>query len=188
MTQAIATRDKNEIQEGKRPLVMKSGLTHWLSEKTATNIERVLAEQTAHGFIRINELGITINSAEIGEGILTIQQYHDLQRKKQGMWQCEEGHWHEKRIRECTCRADRIKDERRKADQQKRDEENRPLTEEERAANNERIRKMGEQLVLQGTLSHIGRTIRRSTILDWEKQGKTIAVAEETLKIEEDVI
>ena len=45
-TQAIATRTPNEIQEGKRPLVMKSGLVHWLSEETATKIERMLDQGT----------------------------------------------------------------------------------------------------------------------------------------------
>lgn len=188
MTQAIAHRTPNEIQEGKRPLVMKSGLVHWLSEETATKIERMLAEQTAHGFIRINELGITINSAEIGDGVLTIQQYHDLQKKKQGMWQCEEGNWHEKKHRECTCRADRLKSERLREDQQRRQEENRPLTPEEHAANQERLKKAGEIMVLKKVLPHVGRTIRRSTILEWLEQGNQLPYPEEALKIDEDVL
>ena len=167
---------------------MKSGLVHWLSEETATKIERMLAEQTAHGFIRINELGITINSAEIGDGVLTMQQYADLQKKKQGLWQCEDGHWHEKRIKECTCRADRLKDERRKTEQQKRAEENRPPTEAERARSQEKLKRTGEELVLGGTLSHVGRTIRRSTLEEWKEAGKPLAVSEDSLKIDEDVL
>ena len=186
--QALAKKEPNEIQEGKRPLVMKSGLIHWLTEDTAANLENSLAEQQAHGFIKITELGITINTADIGDGILTMVQYQALLKKKQGEWQCEEGTWHTKNQRECTCRADRMKSKRRALDQRKRDEENRPQTPEERKRSQETVKRTGEELVLQGVLPHAGREIRRSTLEDWKEAGKPMAVSEEALKINEDIL
>lgn len=187
-TQAIAKREPNEIQEGKRPLVMKSGLIHWLSEETAAKLENSLAAQEAHGFIKITELGITINSADIGDGILTMVQYQALLKKKQGEWQCEEGTWHTKSQRECTCRADRIKAARLKKEREQREEENRPQTPEEQERSKEKLKRTGEELVLSGTIPHIGREIRRSTLEEWKEAGKPLAVKEEALKINEDVL
>lgn len=188
MTQAIAKRDPNEIQEQKRPLVMRSGLVHWLTPKTAENIEKMLASQTAHGFIRINELGITINSADVGDGILTIDQYNDLVRKKQGDWQCEEKNWHTKRERSCTCKEDRMTAARRAADARKREAENKPLTPEQEKRSKEKLKRTGEELVLKGVIPHVGRTIRRSTLEEWKESGNELKVSEGSLKIDEDVL
>lgn len=188
MMQAIAKRDPNEIQEQKRPLVMRSGLVHWLTPKTAENIEKVLATQTAHGFIRINELGITINSADVGDGILTIAQYNDLVRKKQGDWQCEDGNWHTKKERSCTCKEDRMTAARREAEARKREEENKPLTPAQEKRRKEKLKRTGEELVLKGIIPHVGRTIRRSTLEEWKESGQPLAVSEESLKIDEDVL
>ena len=188
MTQAIATKEDTAIVEQKRPLVMKSGLVHWLTEETASKLERSLAEQQAHGFVRISELGLTINTAEIGDGVLTQDEYSQYLKRKQGMWQCEMGNWHEKKVKECSCLSDKRRSERIAAEQRARDEENRPLSEEERADVDERRKKASEIMVLKGIIPHIRRTVRRSTILEFEAEGNELKVGETALQIDEDVI
>lgn len=187
MTQQAIAKVETGIQTGKRPLVMKSGLVHWLTEETAKNLEQSLATQTSHGFIKIRELGVTINTAEIGDGLLTPAQYADLQKKKAGMWQCIEGNWHEKSIRDCTCHTDRIKAQREKERQAQQADEYRALTPEEQEANKERVRKNGEILVLKGILSS-KKPVRRSTIIDYQNSGGVLKRPESALNIEEDVL
>lgn len=163
-----------------RPIVMKGGLVHWVLPATWEKISELLATQTAHRFMRISELNITINTAEI-EGAYTMEQYQDLCKVKQGMWQCEYRNWHNKGKRECECAREwRQKQERER--QAKEDaENNRPLTDEERAANAEAFRKMSEKAALDGLPGSIfrrafekgnrsGKAIRRSTIKEWEKE------------------
>lgn len=93
-----------EVRKDQNPVVMKSGLIHWVSIETANRIQEALGLQNGHSFIKITELGITINSAQI-EGVYTFDQYEDLVKAKQGMWQCEYRKWHGKK-EECQCRAD----------------------------------------------------------------------------------
>lgn len=90
--------------ENKRPVVMKGGLVHWVGEDTAQRIQGALQAQRAHSFMKITELDITINTAEI-EGVYTMEQYEDIAKVKQGMWQCEFRIWH-KRREECECRVE----------------------------------------------------------------------------------
>lgn len=165
-----------------RPIVMKGGLVHWVLPVTWEKISELLATQTAHRFIRISELNITINTAEV-EGTYTMEQYQDLCKVKQGMWQCEYRNWHNKGKRECECarewRQKQAEEERKK----KEAEDNRPLTDEERKANAEAFRKMSEKAALDGKPDSIfrqaymkgnrsGKVIRRSTIAEWEKEKK----------------
>lgn len=185
--QAIA-KIETGVQEAKTPLVMKSGLVHWLSAETAKRLEQSLATQQAHGFIRIQELGITINTAEIGDGILTTEQYANLEKKKAGMWQCVEKNWHEKKIRDCTCHQDRIKADIERQRQQKAAIEYAPLTPDQAEENKERTKKASEKMVLRGILSPDRRTIRRSTLIEFQESGEQMKVTESRLSIDEDMI
>jgi hypothetical protein len=188
MSEQAITKVKNEVEVTKTPLVMKSGLVHWLSAETAKRLEQSLATQQAHGFIRIQELGITINTAEIGDGILTLEQYASLEKRKAGMWQCVEGNWHEKKIRDCTCHQDRIRDGLEKQRRERAEKEYAPLTPAQAEENKERTKKAGELMVLRGVLSHERRTIRRSTLIEFQESGETMKVHESALQIEEDMI
>lgn len=186
--QAIVKKEPNAIEVGKRPLVMKSGLIHWLTPETASKLENSLASQEAHGFVKITELGITINTADIGDGILTMVQYSALLRKKQGDWQCEDSNWHVRTERSCTCKADRLEKARRRVEEERRAQENKPMTEEERKKSILKLKLTGEQMVLRGIIPHIGREIRRSTLEDWKESGEPMVVQESLLKIREDVL
>lgn len=163
--------------EGKRPILMKSGLVHWVSEATASKLENQLATQAAHCFIKISELGLTINSAEI-DGVYTREQYTEYSNVKQGMWKCEYGNWHNKGKRECECRAEFFKKQREKEQREKEARENKPLSPEEQKAQRERMRLMNEESALKGSDLFIGlfrpgnqagRKMRRSTIKKWEE-------------------
>ena len=186
--QAIVKKEPNAIEVGKRPLVMKSGLIHWLTPETASKLENSLANQEAHGFVKITELGITINTADIGDGILTMVQYTALLRKKQGDWQCEDSTWHSKGQRSCTCKADRLEKARRGVEEERRAIQNKPMTEEQKKKSLLKMKLTSEQMVLKGTIPHIGREIRRSTLEEWKESGQPMAVPESLLKIKEDVL
>ncbi len=138
--------------EGKQPIVMKSGLVHWVTEQTAARVQTALGEQVAHRFMKIAELSITINTAEV-EGVYTMAEYEDLCKVKQGMWQCEYRNWHNKGKRECECKAEFYKrqDQRRRDDAER--EANRPLTEDEKKRNAERMQSMREGLRKRGILT-----------------------------------
>lgn len=182
--------------EGKRPIVMKSSLVHWVSEETAKKFEDHISRQDAHGFIRIVELGITINTSEI-DGVYTVDQYKDLGRIKQGEWQCAWKRWHgKKEVCECEKRAkDEAEREAERKSRAKRDEEqNKPLTPEEKAASQESFTRMNEETVLKGSQffrsmyakgNKSGKRIRRSTIERWEKEHGPIPFIGE-LEIHED--
>lgn len=178
-----------------RPILMKSGLVHWVKKDTWEKISGVLASQQAHSFIRISELGnLTINSAEI-EGAYTVEQYQDWCKVKEGQWQCAYRKWHPKKG-ECSCEKEWRAEQRRKEEAKQREQDNRPLTEEERAANAEHFRKSNEIMILDKPDSFFrssfvkgsrsGRKLRRSTIQEWEKKnGREANIT--GLAIEEDV-
>lgn len=186
MTQQAIVKAGPGLIESKRPLIMKSGIIHWLSMETAAKLEQALATQTAHGFIAIKELGVTINTAEIGDGVLTMAQYEDYLKKKSGMWQCPEGNWHEKRHFSCTCREDKIRDQRRKLEQQEREARDR-MTPEQEQRSREMAILSGEQLVLRGILSK-SKPVRRSTIIKWIEEGNPMKIDESQLNIIEDIL
>jgi len=171
----------NEIMQHKEelPIIMKSGLVHWVSRRTWDTISQMLATQTAHGFIRIQELGnININSSEI-EGAYTRTQYDDLCNVKQGLWQCTYKKWHAKGKKECECHREFMK---RQAEERRQKEEaiqNRQLSPEEHARQVEAMTTSNEIWALDGNTlgrsmyqvgNKAGRVIRRKTIKEWEKK------------------
>lgn len=169
------------IYEGKKVVLMKSGIVHWVTDETGTKLQDHLGNQTSHTFIRMAELGITINTAEM-EGVYTQKEYEKICRVKGGEWQCAWGKWHPKKG-ECKCKQE-ADEERRRIQKQERDAaENRPLTEEEKEAKRESLLKMGEMAALNRLSfamiryrkgNRDGNKIRRSTIVEWEeKNGRT---------------
>ncbi len=147
MTQEIT------IRKDKMPVVMKNDLVHWVSTETHTRVQEALNAQSGHSFMKVSELGITLNTAEIA-GVYTLNQYQDMVKLKQGMWQCEYQKWHKKR-EECECK----KDAWRKLEEIQRareiDEENKPLTDEEKAINKKQMDKMRKDLEALGVLKKV---------------------------------
>lgn len=168
--------------ETKRPVVMKNGLTLWVTDETATKLEQHMVSQKGHGFIRLQEANTTINTAEV-QGIYTASEYENLQRIKEGQWQCQYQTWHMKKDR-CTCKSDKMREAQRKVDQEAR---LRPLTPEERERAQELARKSGETMVLSGLIKATGRKVRRSTLIDYEQAGKPVRIDLDSLNIEEDL-
>jgi len=73
-------------------------------------------------------------------------------------------------------------------EEERRAQENKPMTEEERKKSILKLKLTGEQMVLRGIIPHIGREIRRSTLEDWKESGEPMVVQESLLKIREDVL
>lgn len=151
---------------------MKSGLTHWIEKDTWEKISDIVANQKAHGFIRIKELGVTINTSEV-EGVYTMKQYEDLCKVKQGMWQCEYGNWHNKGKKECECKKEFLNKQRQQEDREMMTPKD--LSEEEIEARKEAIKKNKEIMLLHGTIyAKNSFPVRRSTILELRDQGEEI--------------
>lgn len=170
------------IVDDRLPVMMKSRAVHWVSPETHGRIQQQLQQQSGHTFMRIAELGITINTAEI-EGAYAREQYDDLARIRAGMWQCMWKKWHNKKD-DCQCRREAEADHRQRLREQAQRESDRPLTDDERAAAHNRLRLMNETGALKKSTSifgnmflkgnHKGKAIRQSTINMWEeKYGPT---------------
>lgn len=95
------------------PLLMKSGVVHWLDKELGERLQKQLETQTAHSFVKLRALNITINTAEV-EGVYTMDQYESIEKARQGMWQCSYGQWHNKGKRECECRREYFNQQREK--------------------------------------------------------------------------
>lgn len=136
--------------EGKNAIVMRNKLVHWVSAETGEKLQQQLVGQQAHSFIKLKELGLTINSADVS-GVYTVQQYEDMQKIEQGMRQCTFGKWHGRR-EECQCAHERRKahDEAMRRAAYMRD--NRELTDEERAASLKKIKEIGDEFRAKGFL------------------------------------
>lgn len=170
-TQAIMIPDE-------LPILMKSGLVHWVKKETWEKISEVLATQSGHQFIRMKELGnIVISTAEV-EGAYQMQQYEDHCRVKEGQFQCAYRVWH-KKFGECTCKQDFMRAEAEKKKREREAEENKPLTPEQVAANQEALTLMSERAALDESPifrprflkgKKDGRSLRMSTVRKWEQE------------------
>lgn len=171
------------------PILMKSGLVHWIKIPTWEKISTALATQEGHGFIRIAELGnIVINTSQV-EGAYTMQQFDDHCKVKEGQWQCSYRIWHPRRG-ECQCKSEYIRKQREAEKRAKDAEDNKPQTPEEIEANRAAFLLSDERAALNSGPtgmwrtryvkgSRSGRTMRRSTITAWEKEtGRTADVSD----------
>lgn len=158
---------------------MKSGLVHWVLPETWEKFSEHIANQSAHGFIRIRELNVTLNTAEI-EGVYTMSQYEDLEKVRQGMWQCQYRNWHNKGKRECECKKDFYRKQEEIRRKKEEDEANKPQTPEERERSIAALTLMNEEWALEGNPigrsmfqigNRTGRVIRKATIEQWEKKN-----------------
>lgn len=129
------------------PLLMKSGVVHWLDKETGEKLQQQLQNQTAHSFVRFKALNITINTAEV-EGVYTMEQYDAVEKAKQGMWQCTYGTWHNKGKRECECKNEFYKQQR--AKKAEADQNWTPPTPEEKARGAKAMSSIREHLESRG--------------------------------------
>lgn len=170
----------NEVMiQDERPVLMKSGLVHWLKIERWQKLSEMLANQEGHQFIKIPELGnIVINTAQI-ESTLTLEQYEDHCKIKEGQWQCAYRVWHPKRG-ECQCKQEYYRKERERKERAQQEPE-KPQTPEEREESRKAMILMNEKAALNARPDSIfrtmyakhnarGRAIRRSTIAAWEKE------------------
>ncbi len=142
----------NEIQIHKEelPVLMKTGLVHWLPKELHDKFRNALRGQTGHTFVDIPKLGISINTAEVSEAC-TIAEYDDLVKVKQGMYQCSYRKWHAKR-EECFCQREankRIQDEMNRI---RNEADNKPMTDEQRAMAAQKFAEIREHLRQIGVL------------------------------------
>lgn len=182
-----------QIDKNKLPILMKNGMVHWVEEETWRNLGSMVNEQTAHGFIKIVELDIQINTADISE-IFGIKEYEEFCKVKQGMWKCVYQNWHNKGKKECECHQDALRSIRARQENDRRQEEMKKMTDEERDINIEKLKKAKEEWALSGSEFYIamytGKTdlrMRRSTITEYEKvHGKVNPDIINKIKIDEE--
>jgi DNA-binding transcriptional regulator YiaG len=156
------------LAKPEKAILMKSGSVQWVTLETAERVESHLASQQGHSFIRLKDYDLTINSAEI-EGVYTPEQYADIQKAKNGYWQCENKRWHFKREK-CEC-ATEMRRENAQADQEKKMADmNREQTPEDRARMQEGLKKMKEVMYIKGTFAGAGE-VRESTLKEWEAEN-----------------
>lgn len=144
-------KNEIEIRKDQRPVLMKSGLVHWVSTDLAEKIQEQLLKQTAHTFIKIKELGISVNTAQI-EGIYTLAEYEHMIKLKQGMWQCEYHTWHEKK-HVCECKKESVQRQNRFHREQMMKEEDREPTPEERKRGQQKMEQIGDELRALGVMA-----------------------------------
>lgn len=139
-----------ELRKEQRPVLMKSGLVHWVTLHTAANIQQVLEKQEGHTFINIRELGISLNTAQV-EGVYTLTQYEDMMKIKQGQWECEYKIWHGRR-EECQCKKNAWQTHERNMQRAHEAKERAEPTPEQRAAGLAAMKSAGEYLRSKGAL------------------------------------
>lgn len=89
---------------------MMSGVVLWLEKDRALKLEALLKDPKAPKFVEFEHQLLNISSIE---GIYSAQTMDELQRRKNGQWQCKEGDWHD-RFEKCTCDVKEIRDLRKK--------------------------------------------------------------------------
>lgn len=174
------------IEEAKKAIVMKSGLVLWVRIQTAEKIERAMTEPDfQHCFVKIEELGETINTAQV-EGVYSPAAYEELMRMKQGEIKCRWGNFHKKKdIDKCDCEAEARREKRRKDEDARRAREYAPVKPEDRAKYRDSLLYTMEEGALSGmsvcrSMFVVGnkknRMIRRSSVERWEKEKGAKAI------------
>jgi hypothetical protein len=82
-----------EITKPQKCIVMRNGAEIWINEDKVNQIEEILGNLKESKFIFLD--GRTFNTADI-TNILLPEDMTDITRRKNGMWKCKYGHWHEK--------------------------------------------------------------------------------------------
>jgi len=84
----------NELTKNLMCILMRGGVEIWTEERRIETLKETLPRLKEHKFIGIDDE--LINTADI-IGIFSAQTMEDKTRRKNGMWKCKWGHWHNKR-------------------------------------------------------------------------------------------
>lgn len=178
------TTDVAEVQ-GSHVILMKNSMTHLVRPETAATISEHLVQQDAHSFIRIKELGVVINSAEVA-GVYTPQQHEELLRIAAGEFQCAYGVWHKKR-QSCDCKYELARERDRKIEAIRRQKEHAPLTPEQRLEAGRRAREIIDEM--RHKIGGVGGKpfLKRSALNAYEKKHGSPYIIPPGYEIIEDV-
>ena len=80
-------------------IVIRGGIEIWVEKEKAVSLAQALSRQDCPQFIRYGEQ--LINKADI-TGIFSPQVMEEKVRRRNGMWQCQSGTWHD-RGEKCGC-------------------------------------------------------------------------------------
>lgn len=72
---------------------MMSGVILWIEKERAVKLEQLLKDPGAPKFVEFE--GQLLNTSSI-EGVYSAQTMDDLQRRKNGQFQCRWGYWHDR--------------------------------------------------------------------------------------------
>lgn len=91
---------------------MRSGIQLWVEDERITTLKQVLQTIDGTKFIEIDEQ--VLNTADI-VGVFTADTMSEHTRRKNGQWQCNQSHWHD-RGEKCNCVSrEKIEEQKRKA-------------------------------------------------------------------------
>ena len=90
-----------ELTKPQKVILIRGGIEIWLDADKAAIIEQQLVTQSTHNFIRLKDLGQTVNTADI-VGIFTPDAIEGKVRRRAEQWQCAKGKWHAKN-ESCDC-------------------------------------------------------------------------------------
>lgn len=153
---------------GKHVIAMKGGLTLLVSAETAIRLSKHLVDQEAHSFVKVDEIGETVNTAEI-EGVYTPEKHQEMMRLRGGEYLCSFAKWHEKK-QKCDCAYELARDREREIARIRNEGENRPPTPEERARSRPILAKLKKDLIAKGVIAAKGsRTLKRSALVNYKK-------------------
>ena len=82
-----------EITKPQKCILMRNGAEIWIDEDIADQLDDILAAPIKSRFVKVGRN--TLNTADI-TSILPPEEMIDITRRKNGMWKCKYGHWHEK--------------------------------------------------------------------------------------------
>lgn len=118
----------NELTDKTHVLVTRLG-DFWVNQKRGTDIMAIKMRDPNAQF----EMDGSFITAPSVDGLLSAKEYNDLQCKRRGMWQCKWEQWHN-RNDNCFCAQNRSRVVRQPVEREKTE-----LTDEQKAANQERL-------------------------------------------------
>lgn len=78
---------------------MRNGAEIWIDIEVADKLDSLLEGTSANRFVKVGDN--TLNTADI-TSILTPEEMVEINYRKNGMWKCKHGTWHN-RYEQCAC-------------------------------------------------------------------------------------
>jgi len=131
----------SELTDKTHVLVTRLG-DFWVNHERGNSIMQIISRDPR---AQIEFDGSYVTAQNV-EGLLTAGQYHDLQCKRRGMWQCKYQQWHG-RNDQCYCAQNA---QRSRTQYEPVDDERPPMTDEQKAAAKERLDTMRRKFFNRG--------------------------------------